>query len=203
MEILIRPSRVCGRLSEIFLWCHCETSPQTGCGPDINRRVCRTHVPYAFGCNPFPHALALPLGELSPKVTERACKGVGSASPAIPALSGRVEPGPYRRLPANFTEGKGAGGSGCSCPPPWKAAAVPRSGLQKNRANSQIGAAGFPRLKLSSAVWRAAGATWRQAGLLTDGSAAGARSSRFPSDGLSSLCAASPYTAAVPFRILT
>lgn len=24
MEILIRPSRVCGQLSEIFLWCHCE-----------------------------------------------------------------------------------------------------------------------------------------------------------------------------------
>ena len=85
METLIRPSRVCGRLSEIFLWCHCETSPQTGCG------------------NPFPHALALPLGELSPKVTERACRGGGSAPPAIPALSGRVEPGLYRRLPANFT----------------------------------------------------------------------------------------------------
>ena len=53
-------------------------------GPDINRRVCRTHVPYAFGCNPYPHALALPLGELSPKVTERACRGAGSA-PLEPA----------------------------------------------------------------------------------------------------------------------
>ena len=73
----------------------------------------------------------------------------------------------------------------------------------KKTAPIDIGAAGFPRLKLSSAVWRAAGTAWRQAGLLTGGSAAGARSSRFPSDGLSSLCAASPYTAAVPFRILT
>mgnify|MGYP000885844339 CR=1 FL=1 len=47
---------------KISLPCHCETSPQTGCGPDINRRVCRTHVPYAFGCNPYPHALALAPG---------------------------------------------------------------------------------------------------------------------------------------------
>ena len=40
--------------------------------------------------------LALPLGELSPKVTERACRGVGSALPVGPALPGRVKPGPYK-----------------------------------------------------------------------------------------------------------
>ena len=58
-----------------FLAMSLRGGPQGRRGPDINRRVCRTHVPYAFGCNPYPHTLALPLGELSPKVTERACRG--------------------------------------------------------------------------------------------------------------------------------
>ena len=71
MEILIRPSRVCGRYRKSSCGV-IASQPQAGCGPDINRRVCRTHVPYAFGCNPYPPALILPSGELSPKVTERA-----------------------------------------------------------------------------------------------------------------------------------
>lgn len=191
MEILIRPSRVCGRYRKSSCGV-IASQPQAGCGPDINRRVCRTHVPYAFGCNPYPPALILPSGELSPKVTERARRGRTPLSALkIPALKGSLSHKVRER-------------AGVAAP------ARPHGKLRQCRAQAckktapiDIGAAGFPRLNLSSAVWRAAGTAWRQAGLLTDGSAAGARSSRFPSDGLSSLCAASPYTAAVPFRILT
>ena len=79
-----------------FLAMSLRGGPQGRRGPDINRRVCRTHVPYAFGCNPFPHALALPLGELSPKVTERACRG---GRPCPPKPAGLTRPadgsGPY------------------------------------------------------------------------------------------------------------
>ena len=82
--------------------------PQGRRGPDINRRVCRTHVPYAFGCNPFPHALALPLGELSPKVTERACRG---GRPCPPKPAGLTRPaegsGPYEMSTDRTLVGRG------------------------------------------------------------------------------------------------
>ena len=82
--------------------------PQGRRGPDINRRVCRTHVPYAFGCNPFPHALALPLGEQSAQPTERACRG---GRPCPPKPAGLTRPaegsGPYEMSADRTLVGRG------------------------------------------------------------------------------------------------
>ena len=91
-----------------FLAMSLRGGPQGRRGPDINRRVCRTHVPYAFGCNPYPHTLALPLGELSPKVTERACRG---GRPCPPKLAGLTLPaegsGPYEMSADRTLVGRG------------------------------------------------------------------------------------------------